>query len=286
MALKLGSYTVHVVKTGTLRLDGGAMFGIVPRPLWEKRIAPDAHNRIPLQMRCLLLEGDGRLVLVDNGMGDKYDAKFADIFGVDHETDTLQSSLRALGVAPADITDVILTHLHFDHCGGSTYREGADLKLTFPNARHHVQRRHWEWAMKPNARERASFLSENLLPIQQAGALALLDGAGEPIPGVEVRVVEGHTEAQQIVLVRGREQTLAYVADLLPTVHHLAPAWNMGYDVRPMETMAEKATFLDEAVDNDWWLFFEHDPEVEMTSLARTSRGIVTTDHREVRDAG
>lgn len=281
--MKIGSYTLHTLETGRLGLDGGAMFGIVPRPLWERRIAPDDRNRIPLHMRCLLLEGDGRVVLVDNGMGDKYDARFADLYAVDHETSTLRGALAGVGIAPEDVTDVILTHLHFDHCGGSTYRDGDALRLTFPNARHHVQRKHWDWAMVPNAREKASFLDENLKPLEQAGVLTFHDGDGEILPGVRVRVVDGHTEAQQVVVVEG-EQPLAFVADLLPTVHHLAPAWNMGYDVRPLVTMAEKAAFLDEAVAGGWLLLFEHDPDVELAALERTERGIVTTDHRRLRD--
>lgn len=281
--MKIGSYTLHTIETGTFALDGGAMFGVVPRTLWERRIAPDERNRIPLHMRCLLLEGDGRVVLIDDGMGHKYDARFADLYAVDHESSNLEGSLRRVGVGPEDVTDVILTHLHFDHCGGSTYRDGGDLRLTFPNARHHVQRAHWDWAMHPNVRERASFLDENLAPLEREGVLVLHDGPGEILPGVDVRLVNGHTEAQQIVLVRGGGETIAFAADLLPTVHHLSPAWVMGYDVRPLVTIDEKAVFLDDALAGGWHLFFEHDPEVEIASLTRTERGITTTDHRRLR---
>ena len=282
--MKIGSYTLHSIETGTFALDGGAMFGVVPRVLWERRLAPDERNRIPLHMRCLLLEGDGRLALIDDGMGHKYDTRFADLYAVDHTRHTLEGSLHALGFAPEDVTDVILTHLHFDHCGGSTSRDGDRLRLTFPNARHHVQRAHWHWATHPNARERASFLDENLAPLEQEGSLVLHDGPGEILPGVEARTFNGHTEAQQVVLVQGDAGTVAYVADLLPTIHHLAPAWVMGYDVRPLVTIDEKAAFLEEAAAAGWHLFFEHDPDVELASLVRAERGITTTDHRRLRD--
>ena len=276
------AYTLHALETGRFRLDGGAMFGVVPKPLWERRIAADDRNRIPLAMRCLLAEGDGRVVLVDAGLGHKYDAKFADLYAVDHETATLAGSLRALGVAPEAVTDVVLTHLHFDHVGGCTRRDAAGrLGLTFPNARHHVQRRHWAWALDPNPRERASFFDENLRPLGEAGALVLHDGPGEILPGVRVRTFDGHTEAQQVVLVDGGGQgTVAFAADLLPTAHHLAPAWVMGYDVRPLVTMTEKAAFLDEAVREGWHLFFEHDPDTALATPARTDRGVVAADPR------
>ena len=274
-------YALRPLDTGTFRLDGGAMFGVVPRPLWEKRIAPDARNRIPLAMRALLAEGDGRLVVFDAGLGDKYDARFADLYAIDHETATLERSLRAAGHALEDVTDVVLTHLHFDHVGGTTRRTpGGTLALTFPNARHHVQRRHWDWAMAPNARERASFFDENLRPLHDSGLLVLHDGPGTVLPGVEARTFDGHTEQQQVLLVDGgaAHGTVAYVADLLPTPHHLAPAWTMGYDVRPLVTMDEKAVFLDEAERAGWTLFFEHDASVETARLVRTDKGVAAAD--------
>src|SRR5690606_26097508 len=173
---KIGPYSLHTIETGRFGLDGGAMFGIVPKPLWERRIQADERNRIPMHMRCLLLEGDGRVILIDNGLGDKYDRKFQDIFAVDQESSSLASSLREAGFTEDDVTDVVLTHLHFDHCGGSTRRGSGGLELTFPNAKHHVQRKHWEWACEPNLREAASFLSENLDPLSRSGQLELVDG--------------------------------------------------------------------------------------------------------------
>ena len=277
---RIGRYTLHTIETGRFRLDGGAMFGIVPKPLWERRIPPDARNRIPLALRCLLLEGDGRVILVDDGAGDKHDAKFADIYALDNEASDLHRSLAAAGFAPADVTDVILTHLHFDHCGGSTRREGGRLVTTFPNARYHVQRAHWEWARRPNEREQASFLADNLEPLAASGQLNLLDAAGPFLPGVELLRVDGHTEAQQLVKIEGEEGTLVFAADLLPTHAHLRGPWVMGYDVRPLVTLEEKHAFLERAAAEGWQLFFEHDPDVVVAGVERTARGFETTNHR------
>ena len=240
---KIASYTLHTIETGRLGLDGGAMFGVVPRPLWKRRIPPDERNRIPLNMRCLLLEGSDRLVLIDAGVGDKYDEKFADIYAVDQEWADLESSLATAGFGLSDVTDVIITHLHFDHCGGCTRRRGDRLDVTFPNAEHHVQRAHWTWANDPNPREQASFFAENMEPLEASGQLQLVDGAVELLPGIEVIPFFGHTEAQQVVKVSDDERTLVYAADLLPTHHHLAPAWTMGYDVRP-QSMDERLSAL------------------------------------------
>ncbi|NBB74615.1 MAG: MBL fold metallo-hydrolase [Bacteroidetes bacterium] len=279
---EIGPYTLHAIETGRFALDGGAMFGIIPKPLWEQRIAPDARNRIPLHMRCLLVQGHGRCILIDSGIGDKYGDKFAGIYAIDHAFATLQGSLDHVGVAPEDVTDVILTHLHFDHCGGSTQRRSdGTLELTFPNAQHYVQHAHWEWAQAPNAREKGSFLDENLAPLAESGQLQFTDGEEELFPGITVHPVHGHTEAQQTVKISdGGENTLVFVADLLPTTAHLAPAWNMAYDVRPLMTIDEKMDFLTDAVDHGWDLFFEHDPEVVVASVKRTERGIEPVDRR------
>ena len=283
--VQLGRYTLYSIETGRFGLDGGAMFGIVPKPLWEKRITPDASNRIPLHMRCLLLEGDERLILIDTGIGDTFaGTKHEDLYAVDHSGATLDGSLERHGFSREDVTDVILTHLHFDHCGGSTRRVGEEPTVAFPNATFHVQADHWTWAMDPNPKERGSFLKRNFAPIEDAGQLETVDGAGELFPGVEVMVAEGHTEAQQLVKISGDTETstLVYVADLLPTHHHLAPAWTMAYDVRPLQTIDEKATFLERAVEEEWNLFFEHDPDVEVASLERSDRGIQATGLRSL----
>ena len=278
---KIGDYTLHTIETGLFGLDGGAMFGIVPKPLWEKKIRPDEKNRIPLQMRCLLMASSDRLILIDTGLGDKYDDKFAGIFSVDHEHSTLQQSLNQAGFSPSDITDVIITHLHFDHCGGATTKEG---QLVFPNAIHHVQDSHWRWAQKPNVRERNSFLQENLAPLEASGQLAFVSGQQELYPGVEVFPVYGHTEAMQLVKISGPEHTLIYAADLIPTHAHVPLAWNMGYDLKPLHTIEEKDTVLKDGVEKGWHFFLEHDPVVEIMSLEKSDRGIAATHFRPLTD--
>lgn len=278
---QIGPYTLYAIETGRFGLDGGAMFGIVPKPLWAKRIEPDDQNRIPLHMRCLLLEGRDRLVLVDTGIGDTFaGTKYEDIYAVDHEEATLEGSLQAHDFSPADVTDVILTHLHFDHCGGSTRRTDNGSEVTFPNATYHVQRAHWEWATDPNPKEAGSFIESTFAPIQTAGQLHLVEGDGALFPNVEVSLVNGHTEAQQIVKVADEETTLVYVADLLPTSHHLSPTWTMAFDVRPLQTIKEKDAFLDHAVRSEWKLFFEHDPTVAVADLDRTNQGIEVVHRR------
>lgn len=279
---KIGDYTLHTIETGRFGLDGGAMFGIVPKPLWERKIPADAKNRIPLNMRCLLIEGGGRLMLIDNGLGDKYDEKFSDIFAVDHEYAELNRSLNSLGFSVDDVTDVIITHLHFDHCGGSTKRTGENLDIVFKNARHLVQKDHWDWAQHPNVRERNSFLKENLAPLQSSGLLEFVDGSAEIAPGISVFAAHGHTEAMQLVKISDEDTTLVYTADLLPTHAHIPSAWNMAYDLFPMTTIKEKEAFLKEACENNWHLFFEHDPEVEVASLAATNRGVKIVDKRSL----
>jgi len=281
---RIGPYELYAIETGTFALDGGAMFGIVPKPLWGRTIASDDKNRIPMHMRCLLLIGAGRVILIDNGLGDKYDAKFAAIYAVDQQTHSLEQSLARAGVQPNDVTDLILTHLHFDHCGGTTRRVGDRLEMVFPNAAIHVQRDHWEWAASPNVREQASFLADNLDPIRASGQLNLLDGTTQLFDDVLVEPVHGHTRGQQLVHVHDERQRLVYVADLLPTHAHLRPAWNMAYDLWPMTTISEKADFLQRAVAGNWSLFFEHDAAVEVASVKVTDRGIVTHGHRTLAD--
>ena len=278
--MHLAGYQIDLVDAGRLRLDGGAMFGIVPRPLWERRIAPDDRNRIPLAMRCLLLRGHGRVILVDTGLGHKADAKFEDIYGVDHAHSTLLGSLAALGVAPDDVTDVVFTHLHFDHAGGATRRtdDGA-LTLTFPQADHHVQRAHWAWAHE-SPREGASFLPENLDPLEASGRLVLTDGETSPFENVALHVVDGHTTGQQLVRVTDGERSLLHAADLVPTAAHVPLLWVMAYDVAPLATLDEKRQLLGRAAAEGWTLVFEHDPEVASARVVETERGFRTEDER------
>jgi glyoxylase-like metal-dependent hydrolase (beta-lactamase superfamily II) len=259
--LTLGDWTLHTIESGALWLDGGAMFGSVPRPLWSRTNPPDERNRIRLAMRCLLLVGHGRRVLVDIGLGDKSDAKFRDIFRVEDEP-VLERSLEAAGFGPGDITDVVLTHLHFDHAGGSTTRGPEGLRPRLPAARWHVQRRNWENAHAPNPRERASYLVENFDPLEAAGVLEYHDGPGSPWPGVSLITAEGHTRGQQLVRVEGGGRVVYFVADLIPTASHIRVPWVMGYDVAAIETMAEKQALVGRAVDEKAWICLEHDPEV------------------------
>ncbi len=281
---RIGPYRLHSIDTGGFRLDGGAMFGIIPRPLWERRITPDDRNRIPLRMRCLLLEGEGRLILIDAGVGHKYDDKFADIYGIDHESGTLDRSLNELGFDRTDVTDLILTHLHFDHCGGATIRDGERLVPAFSTAKVYVQRRHWEWAAHPNGREKGSFLKENLEPLESSGNLVLLDGPGELFPGVQLHLVDGHTEAQQLVEITGEDRSLLYCADLLPTHAHLPDVWVMAYDLRPLVTMEEKGRMLSWAHERHATLFFEHDPEVEIADIIPSRKGFDVANIRPLKE--
>ncbi|MCS7082539.1 MAG: MBL fold metallo-hydrolase [Bacteroidetes bacterium] len=282
--MRIGPYEVRAVQAGWFRLDGGAMFGVVPKVLWERRTPADERNRILLGTRCLLLIGAGRVVLVDVGIGAKYSEKFADLYGIDQREHDLESGLRAHGLRPEDVTDVLLTHLHFDHVGGATrWAEPGRAVPTFPRATYYVQRSQWEAALKPNARERASFLGENFLPLLEAHQLEFLDGNVEVLPGIHTRVVNGHTRGQQLVKVSDGQHTLLYAADLLPTVHHIGLPWIMAYDMCAQTTLTEKALLLEQAAQEGWWLFFEHDPEITLCRVRRTERDFEPVDeHREL----
>jgi glyoxylase-like metal-dependent hydrolase (beta-lactamase superfamily II) len=263
----VGSLRCHLLWAGLQRLDGGAMFGVVPKPLWEKRIAPDARNRIPLAMRPMLVEHPAGLVLVDTGLGDKEDAKFHEIYGIENAGDPgptpLEDALRSLGHQPADVRWVINTHLHFDHAGGNTLRDDAGgVRLGFPGAAYVVQRNELEYARHTNERTRASYLPHNFEPVDTAGRWRLLEGDGEVLPGISVRLTPGHVPWHQSILVRDGGETLCFLGDLIPTIHHLPLPWIMGYDVEPLRTLESKRALLAEAGREGWLLAFEHDPEV------------------------
>lgn len=282
---QIGPYTLYSIEAGRFGLDGGAMFGIVPRSLWSKRISPDEKNRIPLHTRCLLLESADRRILVDVGIGDVFaGTKYETIYAVDHETWSLESSLEERGFSRSDITDVILTHLHFDHCGASTRAGSGGREVRFPNATYYVQRDHWAWAIDPNPKERNSFLERAFRPLEAAGHLELVEGAEFLFPCISVDLVHGHTESQQIVTVADDETTLVYVADLLPTRHHLAAAWTMAYDIRPLQTIEEKTAFLRRAANEEWNLFFEHDPDVAVGNVKDVDRGLEVVHPRSLRE--
>ncbi len=274
---------LYPIDTGFFKLDGGAMFGVVPRSLWGKHHPPDEKNLCTWAMRCLLVETDGHLILIDNGIGDKQDARFFSHYDL-HGDDTLDKSLAKHGFSRADITDVFLTHLHFDHCGGSIVRQGEGFVPAFKNATYWSNKYHWDWATQPNAREKASFLQENILPIQQSGQLKFVDlerkseaensYVKELFPGFDVLLVNGHTDAMMIPHIRYKDRTVCYMADLLPSTHHVPLPWVMAYDTRPLLTLNEKAAFLQRAADEQYVLFFEHDNVHQCATLERTEKGV------------
>jgi glyoxylase-like metal-dependent hydrolase (beta-lactamase superfamily II) len=255
--LKLGDLEFHIFSAGQVLLDGGAMFGVIPRPLWEKKMAPDARNRITLSMNCLLIESAGERILVETGAGDKQDTKFRNIYGLDGPS--LVTGLRHYGLSPEDIDIVIDTHLHFDHCGGNTVLVKDKVIPTFPNARYLVQRGEYEHALQPTERDRASYFAENYEPLEAAGVLTLLDGDKAVAPGVECIVVPGHTGHMQCVKLTGGGQTAFCFADLVPTTAHLPLPWIMGYDLYPMTTLANKKKWIPESVREGWIALFAHD---------------------------
>jgi glyoxylase-like metal-dependent hydrolase (beta-lactamase superfamily II) len=273
--MNIGPYAIHPIETGGFALDGGAMFGVVPKTLWEKTNPPDEKNRIAMAARAMLLIGGGRTILVDVGNGTKLPGKLSAIYKIDMQRADLLSSLRAFGVAPADVTDVILTHLHFDHAGGSTFREDGVVKPTFPGARYYVQKDHWHAAQKPTERDRASFFPDDYIPLYDRGQLELVDGEGELLPGIRLHLVHGHTTALQCPVVSDGRTTLFYCADLMPTVSHVQLPWIMAYDLRPLVTLEEKRSILSKAVEQQWTLFFEHDHAMAAGRVLRTDNGIV-----------
>jgi len=265
---------LYSINTGHFKLDGGAMFGVVPKSIWHKLNPADSNNMCSWALRCLLLETGDRLILIDNGMGNKQDEKFFGYYYL-HGDDTLDSSLAKYGFTREDITDVVLTHLHFDHCGGSIERNSdGNLIPAFKNARFHCHEDHWKWAVEPNVREKASFLKDNILPIQSSGQLNFINESDRLVEGLSFIRVDGHTEAMLLPKIETQGKTILFMADLIPSVHHLPLPYVMGYDVRPLNTMKEKNLILNQAVEQQWTLFFEHDPIHECATLERTERGI------------
>lgn len=270
---------LFTINTGYFKLDGGAMFGVVPKSIWNKLNPADENNLCNWAMRCLLVQEDNRLILIDNGMGDKQDEKFLRHYCLNGD-DSLHKSLAQHGFHANDITDVFLTHLHFDHCGGSIVREGQQLVPAFKNATYWSNLRHWETATQPNDREKASFLKENILPIEQSEQLKFI----EPTDGIafsdslSVRFAYGHTDAMMLPQIQYKGRTLVYMADLLPAVAHIPIPYVMAYDMFPLTTLQEKKTFLNEALENDYVLFFEHDPRYECCTLQMTERGVRQKD--------
>lgn len=282
---RVGRLTVHTIHAGVQQLDGGAMFGVVPKPLWERRARPDARNRIPLAMRCLVVEHPDGLVLVDSGLGNKEDAKFRDIYGVENAgaggRTWLEDGLAALGHAPDDVRLFVNTHLHFDHAGGNTYRdEGGAVRPTFPNARYVVQPGELAYATHTNERTGASYLPHNIGPVAAAGLFDPVEGEAEVVPGVRVLPTPGHVPYHQSVLVESAGETLCFLGDVVPTAAHLPLPWIMGYDVEPLVTLESKRWLLARAAAEGWVVVFEHDPDVDYARVAHDGRQYALADAR------
>ena len=278
---------LHVINTGNFKLDGGAMFGVVPKSIWNKTNPADENNMCNWAMRCLLIEDGNRLILVDNGMGTKQDAKFFGYYYL-NGTDSLENSLKQAGFSTDDITDMFLTHLHFDHCGGSIKynNDRTKLETTFKNATYWSNAEHWEWAVKPNAREKPSFLKENILPIQESGQLKFIENENSTALGnnISLGYMRGHTDAMMLPQIKYKGKIVVYMADLIPSTGHIPLSYVMGYDTRPLLTITEKEKFLNAAADNEYVLFFEHDSVNECCTVQHTEKGVRLKQTFKLRD--
>jgi len=266
---------MHLFNISNFKVDGGAMFGVVPKALWSRVYSSDENNLIDLTLRSMVIESAGHVVLIDTGWGDKQNEKFFRHVNL-HGGEGLIGGLKSRGYRPEDITDVFLTHLHADHCGGGVRRkEGGDgFVLTFPEATYHVSRTQWEWALKNNLREADSFLEENILPLGQSGHLNLVDEEGELFPGFSIMICYGHTPGLMIPIIKHNDKTLIYTGDLIPTVAHIPLIWNMSYDIESLKTIEEKKQLLNEALDGRYIFVFQHDEHVECCNLEITPKGI------------
>jgi glyoxylase-like metal-dependent hydrolase (beta-lactamase superfamily II) len=278
MPFELGHLRIHEVRDGTVALDGGAMFGVIPRPLWERHFPPDARNRINLALRCMLVVAGKRKILVDDGIGSRWDGRHRDLYGISHEGLGIDAELQRAGFVREDITDVVLTHLHFDHAGGTVRDEVGQLRLSFPNATYHLQRRHWKWAHQATDKDRGSFRPDDFALLEKSGQLHLLEGGTELYSGVNLFVSEGHTVGLQLVKLEGGNQTIVFCGDLIPTTAHLKPAWVSAYDLYPLTVIEEKKQLLAQAVEEGWFLFLEHDPTVSMCTVVEDGHGQVVVD--------
>lgn len=275
---------LFAIETGNFKLDGGAMFGVVPKKIWNEVYPADDNNLCNWAMRCLLVVDGDRKILIDNGIGNKQDEKFLKHYHL-NGTDSLENSLKKNGYSFDDITDVVLTHLHFDHCGGSiVYNEKKELVPAFPNAVFHVSRQQWEWANNPNQREKASFLHENIHPVKESGQLNLIDSDTALLPGFYAKFFNGHTDGQIIPHIQFKGRTVVFCADLFPSVAHLPLPYVMAYDTRPLLTLEERKMFFDEALANNYILFFEHDLYHECCDLNLTEKGVRAKDFFSLKD--
>jgi len=271
---------LSIINTGFFKLDGGAMFGVVPKTLWNRLNPADENNMCTWAMRCLLVETENRKILIDTGLGEKQDERFRSHFHP-HGDNSLLKSLAEKGLKAEDITDVLLTHLHFDHVGGAVIRnDKGELTPAFPNATYWTNKVHYDWAFDPNPRERASFLKENFVPLQEAGILKFIpvtDHDFEWMDGIRLRFVYGHTEAMMVPIISTPQRDIYYCADVMPSSYHIGLPYVMGYDLRPLKTLEEKKRILEEALDGDHWLFFEHDPLTSCVSLKKNERGRIVS---------
>lgn len=272
--MKLGNYEIDVIETGRFGLDGGAMFGVVPKVIWSKSYDPgDDMNRIPLATRLLLIRGEDRIILVDTGNGSKGNEKFQKIYKINPEETRLDPALKPFGLEYGDITDVILTHLHFDHAGGATTLQNGNIVPTFPNAKYYVQKDHLEWAKNPTEKDRASFVKDDFMPLEADGLLELPDGAGEIFPGIELIPVHGHTRAMQMLKIKSNDDTLLYIADLSPTSAHVRLPFGLAYDNEPLVTLREKKKYLPQAYEEKWTVVFEHDAFTQASKIELNDKG-------------
>lgn len=283
--MQIGDYKLHSVQTGLFKLDGGAMFGVVPKNLWQRTNPADEQNRIEMCTRALLLDNGKRKILTDTGIGYKLSDKINKIYDVDYSEYTLEKSLASLNLKREDITDVILTHLHFDHTGGSTYYdEEQRLKLSFPNAVYHVQKKQYEWALNPTDRDKASFFPENYKPLEDNKVLIFTEGETKFDEIITLLPVNGHTSNMQMIKVSDGDNTLLYTADLIPTAGHIPAPFIMGYDLFPLTTLDEKKKYLKEIADNNWTVFFEHDPHNECANVESNEKGYFIKDRFTLSD--
>ncbi|MGE5847001.1 MAG: MBL fold metallo-hydrolase [Ignavibacteria bacterium] len=271
--MRIGKYNLHTIESGLFALDGGAMFGIIPKPLWEKSNPADEKNRIKLATRNLLLKSDSKNILIDTGMGTKWNEKFKEIYWIDQDDYSLEKSLMDINLIPEDITDVILTHLHFDHTGGSTKTLDDKLMPAFPNAVYHVGKKNFDWASNPSERDKGSYLKENFHPLKEAGVLCFTNTEKKFDDEIELIEVNGHTFGQQLVKIEDADNAILFCADLFPTTTHISLPYIMGYDLQPLVTLAEKKKILNMAAEKDWKLFFEHDPCIAAAVVERSEKG-------------
>lgn len=276
--MKIGKYEINIIESGTFALDGGAMFGIIPKALWERTNPPDNSNRITLATRNLLLISNSKKILVDNGMGSDWDEKSKEIYKIDQEENSIDKSLKKINLSKDDITDVILTHLHFDHTGGSITKENGNLIPAFTNAAYYVQKQNYNWALNPSDRDKGSYIKEKFYPLEQHGVLNLLNGGENFDDEIELIIVNGHTFGQQLLKISDSSNTILFCADLFPTTSHVRIPYVMGYDIQPLETVKEKKMLLNRITEEGWRLFFEHDPFYPLASIKKTDKGFIVDE--------